>query len=95
MKLESEMSLNLQRSSLVCVLSCYETKDSWLFTCNCVHRVSPLRGYMSFSLIRASVSFSNLQPKTRFKKARMGRLNAERLDQNEANCQESMNINSF
>lgn len=95
MKLESGMGLNLQRSSLVYVLSCYKTKDSWLFTCNCVHRVSPLCSYLSFSLIRAFVSFPNLQPKIRVKKTRMGRLNAERLDQNEANCQESMNINSF
>lgn len=70
-------------------------KDSWLFTCNCVHRISSLRSYTSFSLIRAFVCFPNLKPKTRFKKIRMGRVNVERLYQNEANCQESMNINSF
>lgn len=95
MKPESEIGLNLQLSSLFYVLSCFKKKDSWLFTCNCVHKISHLRSYISFSLIRAFVSFLNLKPKTRFKKIRMGRLNAERLYRNEANCQESMNINSF
>lgn len=70
-------------------------KDSWLFACNCACRISRLRTYLSFSLVRAVVGFPNLKPKTRFKKIRMGRLNAERLYQNEANCQESVNINSF
>lgn len=52
-------------------------KDSWLFTSNCAHRVSNLHSYVSFSLIRSLVSFPNLKPKIRFKKIRIGRLNAE------------------
>lgn len=52
-------------------------KDSWLFTSNCAHRVSHLCSYVSFSLIRSLVSFPNLKPKIRFKKIRIGRLNAE------------------